>query len=84
MAPFNGNKECKVDYIKNFLEVQSAVLQFRFMTGLRKARTAPQIENLITWTVANNEDMADVAACRRYFDLEMLPRSAGTSCHLNL
>jgi hypothetical protein len=67
---FNGNKECKVDYIKNFLEGQSAVLQFRFMTGLRRARTAPQIENLITWTIANNEDMADVAACRRYFDLE--------------
>lgn len=68
---FNGNKECKVDYIKNFLDVQSAVLQFRFMTGLRQARTAPQIKNLITWTVVNNEDMADVAACRRYFDLEI-------------
>lgn len=66
---FNGKAECSVPLIKDFLSSHSAVLQFRFMTGL-PVRTLQQVESLCSWTAKNNEDIGDVSACGKYFDLE--------------
>lgn len=66
---FNGKAECSEPIVNEFLNRQSAVLQFRFMTGL-PARTIQQVESLCGWAKENNEDVGDVVACGRYFDLE--------------
>lgn len=66
---FNGRAEGSEAVVNDFLNCQSAVLQFRFMTGL-PARTIQQVESLCEWMKKNNEDVGDVVACGRYFDLE--------------
>jgi hypothetical protein len=66
---FHGKKECEEGPVRDFLEQQSALMQFRFTTGV-PARTLKQTHALIEWAEKNNEDMGDVAACGSYFDLE--------------
>jgi hypothetical protein len=66
---FNGKQECQVASIKNFLDTQSAVLQFRFMTGLH-ARTLAHADKIIRWSRNNDEDVAAIAQCGTYFELE--------------
>jgi len=68
---FHGKKECKEGPVRDFLDQQSALMQFRFTTGV-PARTLKQTRELIEWAEKNNEDMGDVAACGRYFDLEKI------------
>jgi hypothetical protein len=66
---FNGKRECKDAKTAAFLDAQSALMQFRFTTGVR-ARTGSQSHTLIEWAKRNNEDIGDIAACGNYFDLE--------------
>lgn len=66
---FNGKQECKNLAIKDFLDTQSAILQFRFMTGIH-ARTLPHVHKMIDWAEKHDEAVADIAACGSYFDLE--------------
>lgn len=68
---FHGKKECKEGPVRDFLDQQSALMQFRFTTGV-PARTLKQTQALIEWAEKNNEDMGDVAACGGYFDLERI------------
>lgn len=68
---FHGKKECKEGPVRDFLDQQSALMQFRFITGV-PTRTLKQTRALIEWTEKNNEDMGDVAACGNYFDLESI------------
>lgn len=70
----HGDKECKTPVIKNFLDEQSSVHQFIFMTGLR-IKTPGQIAVLQSWTNSNGETISSIAACGRYFDLaRVIPR----------
>jgi hypothetical protein len=55
--------------IQSVLDAQTAVMQFRFITGLR-VRTEKKITSLISWAQQHDEDIGDVAACGPYFDLE--------------
>lgn len=66
----SGKTACKVASIQELLDTQTGVMQFRFMTGISRARTVAQIERLILWGKEHDEDLADIAACGRYFDLE--------------
>ena len=66
---FHGKRDCKDATTATFLDGQSALMQFRFTTGVR-ARTAGQAHALIEWAKRNNEDMGDIAACGGFFDLE--------------
>lgn len=66
---FHGKRDCKDAKTATFLDGQSALMQFRFTTGVR-ARTASQAHALIEWAKRNNEDMGDIAACGSFFDLE--------------
>lgn len=66
---FHGKKECPDTEIGAFLDEQSALMQFRFTTGV-PARTRKQSIALIDWTRRHNENIAAVAACGPYFDLE--------------
>lgn len=66
---FHGNKECKDSAIGKFLDEQSALMQFRFTTGV-PVRTRKQAQSVIDWTRKHNEDIGAVAACGPYFDLE--------------
>lgn len=65
----HGDKECNSPIIKNFLDEQSAVHQFNFMTGLR-IKAPAKLAALQTWTSSNGETISSVAACGGYFDLE--------------
>lgn len=65
----NGRREYKDSIIGQFLEDQTALMEFRFITGVR-ARTVEQTHAVIDWTRKNNEDIGDVAACGSYFDME--------------
>lgn len=55
--------------IQSALDAQTAVMEFRFVTGLR-VRTEKKITSLISWAQQHDEDIGDVAACGPYFDLE--------------
>lgn len=68
---FHGKRDCKDAATAAFLDSQAALMQFRFMTGVH-ARTTSQSHALIEWAKRNNEDMGDIAACGRYFDLEKI------------
>lgn len=66
---FHGKRDCNDKTIAAFLDGQSALMQFRFTTGVF-ARTTNQSHALIAWSDRNNEDMGAIAACGSYFDLE--------------
>lgn len=66
---FHGAKICAIAEIQTALDAQTAVMQFRFITGLR-VRTDKKIASLVLWAQQNDEDLGDVAACGPYFDLE--------------
>lgn len=66
---FHGKRDCKEKTIASFLDCQTALMQFRFTTGVQ-ARTTTQSHALIAWSERNNEDMGAIAACGPYFDLE--------------
>lgn len=66
---FNGKSDCKDDQVKKLLDSQSALMQFRFLTGIH-VRTLQHISRLNLWANTNNEDIGDIAACGQYFDLD--------------
>lgn len=66
---FHGSVECKDQKIGKFLDQQSALMEFRFKTGI-PVRTKRHAEDLIIWAERNDEDMGNIAACGGYFDLE--------------
>jgi hypothetical protein len=49
---------------------QTALMHFRWITGIRKVRTTKQAKALAAWCLENDEEVADVRACRHYFDVE--------------
>lgn len=67
-AILHGDKECKNPIIKNFLDDQSALHQFVFMTGIR-AKTTGEIAVLQTWVNSNGETIPSVSECGPYFDI---------------
>lgn len=66
---FEGKRECSDPAISNFLDAQSALMQFRFTTGI-SARTPQQAAKLIRWAADHDEDIAAIAGCGPHFDLE--------------
>lgn len=54
--------------IDHWLGKRSALMQFRFLTGLR-CRTRTEAARLIAWAQRHDEEMGDVARCRWFFDL---------------
>lgn len=64
-----GKNQCNVPEIQDAIDTQTAVMQFRFITGLR-IRTKERAEAVIAWARRHNENIADIAACGPYFDLE--------------
>jgi hypothetical protein len=68
---FYGKKECEDASVRSFHAEQSALMQFRFTTGIC-ARTLKHVHLLIGWSKKNEEDIGDIAACGEYFDIEKI------------
>lgn len=66
---FLGKNSHNVVEIQDVIDTQTAVMQFRFITGLR-TRTRKRAEAVIMWARQHDEDIGDIAACGPYFDLE--------------
>lgn len=64
---FNGKKECAIPFVKEILDEQHALMQFRFTTGIQ-ARTLEQVRGVRSWSRANNEGIDEIAACGSNFD----------------
>ncbi|WP_402719706.1 DUF6216 family protein [Janthinobacterium rivuli] len=67
---FNGNVVYDDVEINKILDSRSALMQFRFTTGI-PIRLRKQIGPLIRWTNKNSEDLGDVGKCGHLFDLEI-------------
>lgn len=65
----HGKAECTDIEIKKILDNRSALMQFRFTTGI-PIRLHSQIQPLIQWANKNHEDIEDIAKCGIFFDLE--------------
>lgn len=65
----HGKSECADIEIKEILDGRSALMQFRFTTGIR-IRLHSQIKPLIQWANKNHEDIDDIARCGTFFNLE--------------
>jgi len=57
--------------IAKYMLERSEFMRFRFSTGLR-VRTLQKAKELIAWAKDNGEDLGEVAACGKYFDLELV------------
>lgn len=66
---FNGKNKTDDTEINNILDTRSALMQFRFTTGI-PIRLRTQIKPLILWADKNGEDLDDIARCGYLFDLE--------------
>lgn len=64
-----GKPDCHHAGIDNLLAEQVSIMKFRFMTGM-KVRTLSQIEELISYSKKNHENISALAACGSYFDIE--------------
>lgn len=64
----NGKKECNDPIIKKFLDEQSDLLQFRFITGIQ-AKTVAHVATIKTWCDRHGETITAVAACGQYFNI---------------
>ena len=65
-----GAKDCDVVSVKKVLDERAALMRFRFTTGIR-ARTLNQIDKLTAWCTKNDEDIGDIAACGKNFDIAL-------------
>lgn len=65
----HGKSECTDIAIKEILDNRSALMQFRFTTGI-PIRLQSQIQPLIQWANKNREDIDDISRCGIFFDLE--------------
>jgi hypothetical protein len=65
----NGKQECKDPVIKKFLDEQSDLLQFRFITGIQ-ATSVAHVGVLTNWCASQGETITTVAACGPYFDIK--------------
>lgn len=65
----HGKGQCNDPAIASFLDERGALMQFRFMTGL-KPRTRLQALRIISWSKNNEEDIGDLASCGKHFDIE--------------
>ncbi|SFY33459.1 hypothetical protein SAMN03097694_0300 [Janthinobacterium lividum] len=65
----HGKSECTDTEIKKILDNRSALMQFRFTTGI-PIRLQSQIQPLIQWANKNREDIDDISRCGIFFDLE--------------
>lgn len=65
----HGKSECTDTEIKGILDNRSALMQFRFTTGI-PIRLQSQIQPLIQWANKNREDIDDISRCGIFFDLE--------------
>lgn len=67
---FDRNSKNNDKTISDFLDAQTALMQFRFTTGV-PARTLPQAYRLISWIKSNEENIDAIKACGDYFDIEL-------------
>ncbi|WP_454719478.1 MULTISPECIES: DUF6216 family protein [Cupriavidus] len=67
---FDRNSKNNDRTISDFLDDQTALMQFRFTTGV-PARTLPQAHRLIGWIKSNEENIDAIKACGDYFDIEL-------------
>jgi hypothetical protein len=66
---FDGKRECADKDMSNLLAERSALMQFRFTTGI-PARTLPHAFEIAAWAKEHQQEFDDIAACGYYFDLE--------------
>lgn len=69
-AIFSDRKECDDPKIDAFLKSRSALMQFRFMTGI-KAPTQSHAHNIIDYANRHRVDTDLIRACGSYFDLSI-------------
>lgn len=67
---FSDRKECDNSKIDSFLKDRSALMQFRFTTGIQ-APTSHQALAIIDYATEKNVDSDLIAACGEYFDLSV-------------
>ncbi|MCS0584899.1 DUF6216 family protein [Massilia pinisoli] len=65
---FSDRKECDDPTIDSFLKDRSALMQFRFTTGIR-AETSREAHAVIDYAKTNRIDLDRIAACGEYFDI---------------
>ena len=65
---FSDRKECDDPKIDSFLKDRSALMQFRFTTGIRAA-TSDEAHAVIDYAKKNRIDSDRIAACGEYFDV---------------
>jgi hypothetical protein len=81
---FSDRKECDDPTIDSFLKDRSALMQFRFTTGIRAA-TSDEARAVINFAKDRAIDVDRIAACGEYFDIavpalkneEYLPKKWG-------
>ena len=55
--------------VNRLIQQRDDLVKFRFVFGIR-ARTLLQAQRIREWSTKHNEDLADIRACARYFDIE--------------
>lgn len=67
---FAEKKDCSNTHVADILSTQSAIMQFRFVTGIR-ARTVTQIQSLNDWAKRHGEDIGVIPGCGEHFDIDI-------------
>jgi hypothetical protein len=67
---FSDRKECDDPTIDSFLKDRSALMQFRFTTGIRAA-TSDEAHAVIDFAKKRRIDLDRIAACGEYFDISV-------------
>ncbi|PVY76126.1 hypothetical protein C7414_110124 [Cupriavidus alkaliphilus] len=68
-SAFDRKSDTSDQTVERLLKAQSALMRFRFTTGL-PVRTLAHVHRLERWLIANEENVDAVKACGSYFDLE--------------
>lgn len=67
----HGRSDIADAEIKRFIEERSALMAFRFFSGI-KSRTLSNAHSLIRWSKDNNEDVREIRMAGGYFDGDAL------------
>lgn len=63
----HGSKEISDPEVKAFIDEQTSLMSFRFVTGVR-VKSLEHAQALIQWTRRNDIDMGSISLCGEYFD----------------
>ncbi|MFI5443736.1 DUF6216 family protein [Polaromonas sp. UC242_47] len=63
----HGSKEISDPEVKAFIDEQTSLMSFRFVTGVR-VKSLKDAQALIQWTRRNDIDMGAISLCGEYFD----------------